>query len=1316
MRIKCKRFIAALCAVVLFLSLCASDSPSIQSHAATGTAELTLDLAEDVKYFGRTFEENGAHYFSWNNAGFQFSFYGTGATATMKSIQHTAGSSTETAYIKIYVDGVLSKDIALAEASTDVVLASGLTAGEHTIKVIKRTSSYYTQVELSKIQLDEGSEIRQTQKYYERKMLFIGDDLTTGYGSMVTNAQVAAGSVPKYSTATEDSTITYAALTATYFGAEDMTVALAGGSGRGIVKNGGGSTTHNAPRFFEYLDYRTKRDVVYDHTQYDPQVVVINLGTYDQTAGVTEDQFYIGCKNFILQVRAAYPNAKILYAYGLNGVKYVSTIQNVIAELNNAGDRDIYFTQLSSLATSEKGINGHPTKEAHASRSKQLIAAVEEITGWTGADTAGNPVATGVDTGYEPMEPTDITTMSYNVLAHNSSSQTYENYTTRMAKVVTMIKAYDPDVIGLQEVAKAYDSFTHDWPGYLSQNLSEYASVRLDTQTGNSNLMRIGNGLMIMYKKDRFTLVSSGYKQMTSTATYDGKTDKDTDRWFHWVQLKDNKTGTVFYFYNAHLSINPTESTLTSAQKTALGDIHRSNQCKMLGDHIAATTKATKCPFFIVGDFNTTVEDSNEYLGTDREGLNKLVNYTRNGTVYAFFREAAQVAEYTRFNNYKSSLDHIFVNTRYVDVKEYHVAAENVDGRRTSDHSPHVAHCNFKAHATINGGDTGQRVLEISTDEAQYSFNIAVGTGVTYDVYDGARKIAENSTAASVTVELDRQTNRFGIHFKDGYGNYVCSVEAVITRSSIKQPSLKATGNVVNHYFANGAYHVLVDGDTLKLATSSGRFYTNPFASRGANYVVELTAVPAGRSVYYLKGDIGDVYPVYIYRQTAQASTDSAVLYVDDDIGNATGTAAFYDGEEVIFVATGEKGFGSLAAAAAKANSLDGATVYVGPGEYDLNNTAEEVVFTNSVTLLGNNYDASAVSVDGKTWSVVGRKPETVINGGFVFASGSSMAVTVKGFTIEGTSLHGPIYINDTTSSDATRVTHTQTLDIENNIITGGGNGEAANPAAIGVYSGAMVTGNISNNYLRCTINQFQNTNGYTRGVMVKNSNGLIMEGNYFLGYEVVSYFTDAISNSVAGNCVYSAISNRYEHCGAAQNDIKGITADTTAFVTYNKNDFVRCGGAGSSNRYAIEFDFTENSLHNDFSRIKVSILRNNFYDCFRSIMLERAVNTSQTGNMAQMPLKIKANSFINPTEGKWSKYFHSIRFSFLVDSTMTHNVSISDTQWDFAGNTFKSAFLDQEALSGENTTTPAFNYVYNTVSYGGTSGNCFNLTEKHFN
>jgi len=781
---RCKRLFTALCAIIVFLGTYANYFIPIQVNAVTNTTAPTLDLENDVKFFGRTFAENGTHYFSWSNSGFQFTFYGTGATATLKSTLHTAGSTTQTAYIKIYVDGVLSKDIAVPETETSITLASGLEKGTHTIKVIKRTSSYYSIIGLSKIQLDAGSEIKETQKYFERKMLFIGDNLTAGYGSLQETFTTADPG-----TAKEDSTLSYTALTADYFGAENMTVALTHGGGRGIVSNGNKTTSHIAPAFFEYLDYRQKQSVNYDHTQYNPDIIVINLGSYDKaSANVTDADFKTGCKNFILQVRAAYPEATILYTYGLNDTTYQSIISTVVKELNNAGHKDIYYKPLTTMSTGDRGYNWHPLKSVHASRSKELIAAVEDIMGWTGADTPGNPVSSDVpvDTLYQPLEQTDISVMSYNVLAHNGSTQNYEAYGDRMAKVATMIKAYDPDLIGLQEVSVPYDTFTHNWPSYLSSNLTEYSSVRLDTQANNSNLMRIGNGLMIMYKKDRFELVTSGYQQYktyTDTSAYGGKTYTvtDTSRWFHWVQLRDKTTGQVFYLYNTHLTVNGS---------TPAAD--RVSQCRILAQHIVKTNAASTCPFFITGDFNTSFSDG--------EGaLEKLTAYKKDdsASAVALFNDGASVADYTRFADRTGSLDHIFVANRYVDVKEFHVAVEGVDGRRTSDHSPHIAYCNFKPHTTAGlttGLDESGKVFNASTSASTYTFNFTLGTSVTYDVYDGGTLIGTGSSSASVTVTLDQSKNCFGIYFKDGKGNHVCTIQAVITNTSIAQPTVTATG------------------------------------------------------------------------------------------------------------------------------------------------------------------------------------------------------------------------------------------------------------------------------------------------------------------------------------------------------------------------------------------------------------------------------------------------------------------------------------------------------------------------------------------
>ena len=1297
---KSKRFLSLLCALVVLISSYAGYAIPFRVTAATAPV---LNLEEDVKWFGRTFAENGKHYFSWSNSGFQFTFYGTGATATLQSTLHNAGNTYQTAYIKIYVDGVLSKDIAVPETETSITLASGLEKGTHTIKVIKRTSGYYSIVGLSKIQLDAGSEIRETQKYYDRKMLFIGDNLTAGYASLESSYTTT-----DVGTAKEDSTLSYTALAADYFGAENMTVALTHAGGRGIVNNGNKTTTHIASDFFEYLDYREKQSVNYDHTQYDPDIVVINFGSYDYESGISDaTTFKAACKDFILQVRSAYPEAKILYTYGIVNTGLASTISTAISELNAAGYKDIYYKSLSTITSnSERGYNKHPSTASHVKYSKELIAAVEDIMGWTGANTPGNPVSreVPVDTLYQPFEQTDISVMSYNVLSHNSSSQNYEAYGNRMAKVATMIKAYDPDIIGLQEVSKPYDTYTHDWPGYLNSNCTEYASVRLDTQANNSNLMRIGNGLMIMYKKDRFDLVTSGcqqYKTYTETnSNYGSKTYTvtDTSRWFHWVQLKDKTTGQVFYLYNTHLTVNGS---------TPVAD--RVSQCRILAQHIVKTNGASSCPFFITGDFNTTLDAGDG-------ALEKLINYNKKddgASAVELFNDGASVADYTRFSDRGGSLDHVFVANRYIDVKEFHVAVEGVDGRRTSDHSPHIAYCNFKPHTTAGlttGLDESGKVFKASTSASTYTFNFTLGTSVTYSIYD------ETGTAVSgTTVNLNKRTNRFGLYFKDGKGNHVCTIEAVITNTSIAEPALTATGSVVREpYFANGAYHVLANGDSLNLSASNASFYTNPYASR--SLTLPLTSIAAGRTTYYLKTTAGDVYPVYIYKQTATA--DSSILYVDDDIGLATtGKVAFYDGKDVVFVTKGTNGFATVSEVATKANASANSTVLFAPGHYDSN----EVVFTKDVTLLGNNHDVSAVEIKTPNWAKAGRKDETVIDGGIIFQSTGDISVTVKGFTIEGTSTNGPIYVKDTTSDASTRGANVKTLDIQNNIITGGGNGSSSSYAsAVHTNSGAQIKGLIKNNYFKSTLNQDAvGDKGKTRAIVARNTNGFVIDSNYFIGYSVLFDFTDEVASGVAGGSIYSVIGNRFEHCGTAKNYLKGITSNTSANISYLNNDFVRCSGENSV--YTVYFDFTQGSLGNDCSKINISIIGNRFADCYRSLQFTRSHAAAQTGNLAESTVRVNRNSFINPTEGSWKKYFRSIDISFGVVGAGV-NGTISPDKWNFSDNHFESAFLVTELAELQAHSVPyrtdiyEMNYIrhYATQSLGSESQS-FVMTSEHF-
>lgn len=902
------------------------------------------------------------------------------------------------------------------------------------------------------------------------------------------------------------------------------------------------------------------------------------------------------------------------------------------------------------------------------------------------AAVASNPVSSELqlDTKYDTFEDTDISVMSYNVLAHNATNGTYENQTTRSAKVVKMIETYSPDVIGIQEAA-VEDDF--NWANYLTTELSNlgYGVYRRATS------MTIGNGLMIFYKTSRFSEVSDPGQSTDGSDAFKGSilygtdasigANKNQARYFQWIMLKDKVTGQQFMVYNTHFSVLSADNG---------GHTERTKEAQELVNHVAAwkgtipdRCKATMYPVFITGDFNA------DFTGDYKATMDVLHDKT-------YLDDAATIADYTRFVYPKEEIDHIFVNPKFVDVKEYHAALESINGRRTSDHLPHIAYCNFKADATVNGVDTSNRNVLIETNTNSYTLDIGLGSRVGYKLYseDGA-EIANGSggwegKTVSNTLTLNKAQNRFTIKFFDGghsdqngsIGKYVCTVEVIITNTSVS--TAFAPSGAVNSYFANDAYHVLVNDstNTLSLSASGATFYTTADASGSA---VTSANLSAGRTVRYLKTTAGDIYPVYIYKKTATA--DSSIVYVDDDIptGESGEQVAFYDGKDVIFVTRGTNGFATVAEAAAKANAKADSTVLFAPGKYSVNNTDDSVVFNQNVTLLGNNHNVSAVNKVVPNWSLASRNEETVIDGSFIFRNGSDISVTVKGFTFAGTSNYGPIFIDDT-SAEATRVTHIQTIDIQNNIFTGGGNGTVNGASALRAYSGAQVKGLIKNNYFRCTVNQ-KGLNAdwvagqQTRGLSIKNSNGLEIDSNYFRGYELLGDFTDEISSSVAGNLNYAVSNNRFEHCGTIRNAIKNIQSSTSANIVYYNNDVLRCGPyRRGTSLYFVNFDFTEGSLGNVCSNINIVLFGNRFTDCYRVFKLMRG-KSGQTGNLAEMKFTMNKNHIIDPTEGDLSGHeFYIGRFDFYLDSQNTKEQPFP-TNWDISDNYYKSRFLEDTTV-----------------------------------
>ena len=381
------------------------------SESQTWTANITTSGIDpldanpdtDLRYYGRTYSSGTTRYMNWTASGFTFSFKGSGASATFVSEVKDGNARS---YLKVYVDGKPTKKLLLdstAEPQT-FDLASGLdTDLPHTVSVYMTSDNAKSAiVGLTNVHLTDG-EYLDPQPVAEKKVEIIGDSISVGYGNL--------GSKPSdpWTTAQQDGTLTYAALAAQAFGADYNVVAL---SGRGVAMNYGGGTSGTVPSVYDYTDSIHNGAAEWDFASWQPDVIVINLGTNDAgNASLSSETFRSACRDFLQNVRQKNPNAYIIYAYGFMNEKLSDEIQAVIAEMIEAGDSKISYLPLEILASDEKASANHPTLAAHADRAEVLIDAITEAMGWEALVTVAELLAgqedLPIDTGSAGEDPDD---------------------------------------------------------------------------------------------------------------------------------------------------------------------------------------------------------------------------------------------------------------------------------------------------------------------------------------------------------------------------------------------------------------------------------------------------------------------------------------------------------------------------------------------------------------------------------------------------------------------------------------------------------------------------------------------------------------------------------------------------------------------------------------------------------------------------------------------------------------------------------------------------------------------------------------------
>lgn len=372
-----RRLIAGLCsaaiAASMFTMASASSATTLNSFEA---------VSENVKLIGRSYRGDDTTYFNYTASGVEFTC--TGSMVRFKVRQ--AGDPTR---IAIYVNDALYSVGMLRVGSNTGVIDVALEEGENTVKLIKLSESANSTLAIDSIETD-GEAIAPTAAK-THSIEFIGDSITCGYGA-------DGASNEAFSTSNENGAKTYAYLTAQNFNADYSMVSV---SGAGIISGYTGTQgvkneTLVVPTFYEnlcytwsYIDGANVGNYEWDFSQYQPELVVINLGTNDNSYtgsdATRRAEYEEGYVEFLKVVRENNPDATILCTLGIMGQElYESMASAVEAYTTETGDENVFAFEFDVQNTTANGVGAdwHPSEASHADAAAALTTEIANIMGW----------------------------------------------------------------------------------------------------------------------------------------------------------------------------------------------------------------------------------------------------------------------------------------------------------------------------------------------------------------------------------------------------------------------------------------------------------------------------------------------------------------------------------------------------------------------------------------------------------------------------------------------------------------------------------------------------------------------------------------------------------------------------------------------------------------------------------------------------------------------------------------------------------------------------------------------------------------------
>ena len=323
-----------------------------------------------IKILGRHTEEDGKLLFDWSGSGISFNFCGAGFILSLGEYKADVP-----AYVKVTVDGGAGRRFAICDGREKIII-EGLPEKRHRAEIIKITEGAAKLAFETVSLLGSEAAFQLPPRSRRRKLEFIGDSITAGYGVL------GRRSDPSYATYQQDVTRSYAGLTVQATGAEGRYICI---SGKGIVCNCEGN--REDVKAGEYYERQTYGGGIC-RDGWTPDAVIVNIGTNDSGGPAGKEEFARAAEELICGIRARYKDAQIIWMYGMMNDYYAETLSDLLRRIA-AKDGKVHYLHVAAINEAETGANGHPNMRGQARASALLNKKLASVLGWRGAGSAG---------------------------------------------------------------------------------------------------------------------------------------------------------------------------------------------------------------------------------------------------------------------------------------------------------------------------------------------------------------------------------------------------------------------------------------------------------------------------------------------------------------------------------------------------------------------------------------------------------------------------------------------------------------------------------------------------------------------------------------------------------------------------------------------------------------------------------------------------------------------------------------------------------------------------------------------------------------